>query len=268
MSIRISTSISFGILFGTLAFTACQGPNANAEQQIESKEPTAETQNTSPQTEVDEWPKLESQEQALSFLQEYGQSHPERRFSIMTDFGEIVIELYENTPLHRANMIYLIKEHQYFNGTWFHRVSPGHVIQAGNNDELSLQQKRKEIGSYQIPAEALTENYHQYGSVAMARSYKNNPQKKSDPFEFYITLGQTYPKAQLKALEKEYEIELNAEQMELYQSQGGSPHLDHEHTVIGRVVSGMKVVEEIAKVKTDRGEWPLTNIPITIRLNK
>ena len=264
MSIRISISTSL-FLFSLIA---CSGPSSDEKssrqhsQEESSSAPSVKQKKKAPAK------GLESDSIARTFLLEYGAENPERSLLLETDFGTIEILLNENTPLHRANMIYLIKEYQYFDGTWFHRVSPGHVIQAGNNDELSLQGSRKKIGSYELSPEAINQNYHVYGSVAMARDYKGNPDKKSDPFEFYITLGQKYSDGQLNAMEEEYGIQLNAEQRRLYKEQGGSPHLDQEHTVIGRVVSGTSTVEKIAKVKTDKGEWPLKNIPIKIKIKK
>jgi len=264
MSIRISISTSL-LLFSLLS---CSGPpnsKVSIEQKSSAENPSAPS---APQRKKAPKQGLENDSVAEAFLREYGAENPERRIIVSSEYGDIEILLNTNTPLHRANMIYLIKEYNYFNGTWFHRVSPGHVIQAGNNDELSLQSLRKKIGSYELKPEAINENYHVYGSVAMARDYKGNPNKKSDPFEFYITLGQKYSDGQLNAMEEEYGIRLNAEQRRLYKELGGSPHLDQEHTVIGKVVSGMSSVEKIAKVKTDKGEWPLNNIPIKIKIKK
>lgn len=206
-----------------------------------------------------------SYENAETFLNEYSRKGLNRIVSLNTDFGEIQIKLYANTPLHSANMLYLC-EQNYFTETWFHRASKEHVIQAGNTDERKTVKKRKAIGKYTIPAEALEENFHKYGAVAAARSYKNNPEKKSDPFEFYITIGKVYSKPQLKAMEQEYNVSISENKKEVYSSLGGAPHLDGQHTVFGEVIKGMDVVEEISKVEVDEGEWPLTNIPITAKI--
>lgn len=177
--------------------------------------------------------------------------------------GDIVIRLFEDTPLHRANFLYLTKK-GYWDNTWFYRVSKGHVIQAGNTDEQATVDKRIAIGDYTLPAE-IGEHYHFTGAVAMVRSYHNNPQKRSDPYEFYITLGKKYSAAELQAMEQQQSIETNAQQRKLYTTRGGAPHLDNDHTVFGEVVEGMEVVRAISKVKVDSGEWPLDNIPIQVK---
>jgi peptidyl-prolyl cis-trans isomerase B (cyclophilin B) len=201
------------------------------------------------------------------FYQNYADSAKQQYLKIKTSFGNIVIKLYTNTPLHRANMLYLTKQ-GYFNGTWFHRVSKSHVIQAGNNDEEKTVEKRRVLGDFTIPAEALTENFHKRGAVAAARSYRNNPEKRSDPYEFYIVLGTKYTAKQLEALAEKNNLTFSQRQKELYASQGGAPHLDGEHTVFGKVVEGMEVVEAISQVKVDSGEWPLKNIPIKVETIK
>lgn len=262
MFIRIFTLTSLLLIL----LSSCNN-GAKAETKPNQKsEKKAEQDQSSEQEFV--FQQIDDDQVAAAFLANYGKRNREQRIQIVTDFGPIEIKLYRNTPLHRANMIYLIKEHQYFNDTWFHRVSPEHVIQAGNNDEFELQKKRGEIGNYKIASEFKKGNYHKYGAVAMARPYKRNLEKKSDPFEFYITLGATFSDAQLDALEEQYGISLNQEQRKIYREQGGSPHLDMEHTVFGEVVKGMEVVEQIAKVETDRGEWPLDNIPIQVQIKK
>lgn len=201
----------------------------------------------------------------LSFFSNFPQDHLEDTFVVHSEFGDIEIVLFSNTPLHAANFVHLV-ENEYFNSTWFHRVSANHVIQAGNSDNPQTVKKRKIIGEYRLPAEALSENHHFYGAVAAARSYKNNPEKRSDPFEFYISLGEKYSLGQLSGIEERYNLSLSPKQKEIYQNLGGSPHLDGEHTVFGRVIRGMSVVEQISRQETDSGEWPLKNIPIKIRL--
>jgi len=262
----VSKKTAFSKIFISISLAAnvvaCQSNLGQADQ--DDKPPSRQKNSQNSAAPLPKYPRL-SQENAAEFLRQYGRKHPENHLDIQTDLGTITIELYDDTPLHRANMLYLT-ERAYFDGTWFYRVSRDHVIQAGNTDEASTQKKRQAIGDYTIPAE-MGPHYHHRGAVAMVRSYSNNPQKRSDPYEFYIILGKTYNPAQLDAMAEQQDIVINAEQRDWYQKVGGAPHLDGEHTVFGRVVEGMAVVEAINRVKTDEGEWPLTNIPIQVRIS-
>lgn len=199
------------------------------------------------------------------FLTKYGKENPETVIRLTCPYGDIDIKLYTNTPLHRADMIYLTKR-GYFDLTQFYRVSKNFVDQAGNSDEWPCQEMRAKIGGYTLPAEFRNENIHKFGSVAMARRYDKNPNKRSSPFEFYITLGRTWNKKEIRAHEREFGTTYTPEQYEIYATKGGSPFLDQQHTVIGEVIKGMDVAIELNKVKVDNREWPLTEIPITMKV--
>lgn len=202
-------------------------------------------------------------ETALSFFSKKDVSAQLTNFRIETEFGNIELVLFEDTPLHLANFNHLVNEN-YFNGTWFYRVSENHVIQAGNTDGQETIRKRKKIGEYLLPAEKLNAHLHTYGAIAAARPYRQNAEKRSDPFEFYIVIGKKYSAAQLEQMVSVYGFDLTQSKIEAYSKLGGAPHLDGEHTVFGRVTKGMDVVEKIAAQETDEGEWPLLNIPIKV----
>lgn len=177
-------------------------------------------------------------ENVVSFLTEYGKKNPETKVLITSSFGDIEIELYKDTPLHRANFIYLVKQH-YFDDTFFHRVVPNFIIQAGNSDLVSTQKKRAVLGKeYLLPAEIIPGRFHEYGTVSGAKEYRENPDNKTAPFEFFIFLG---PKT-------------------------STTHLNGKYTIFGKVTKGMDVVEEISKVKADDGDWPLSNIYISVKV--
>lgn len=167
---------------------------------------------------------------AVYFLTEYGKKHLENKVRIETDFGNIEIELYNETPLHRANFIHIVKR-GFLSTTSFYRVSKGFVIQGGNSDSWDMSRLKRQIGDFQIPAEFNTNFKHSYGTVAMARLWKGNPKKKSSPWEFYIVVD---PK--------------------------GAHHLNNEHTIIGKVTKGMDVVEKISLVEVDKSEWPTKDV--------
>jgi cyclophilin family peptidyl-prolyl cis-trans isomerase len=255
MSTKTSILIKIGLVLLLFSFSGCDSSEGKELNGIsKAKEDfSVKVEKKSPLT----------KENYLSFFRKFPLESNIDTLVITCEFGEIEIVLFQNTPLHRANFLHLVKNN-YFNGTWFHRVSANHVIQAGNSDDFKTITKRKEIGNYRLPAEALTENLHFYGAVAAARSYKNNPERNSDPFEFYISLGEKYSLGQLAVMEEKYNLTLSSEQKKQYQILGGSPHLDGEHTVFCKVINGMEVAEKISKQKTDKGEWPLINIPIKI----
>ena len=176
------------------------------------------------------------QEQLIPFLTQYGKENPENRVRIITSFGNIEVTLYRDTPLHRANFIMLVKK-GYFNNTFFHRVAPGFVIQGGNSDNVATPRKRSEIGDYLIPSEFGAGHKHTYGAFSAAKYSEQNVSKASSPFEFFIVMDEN-----------------------------GTPHLNNDHTVFGRVTKGMEVAEKIARVKTGQSEWPIDNVEMDIEI--
>ncbi|MGB1003882.1 MAG: peptidylprolyl isomerase [Salibacteraceae bacterium] len=260
----------FAVLMANFILAGCSETAKKKNQPIISKvkQPVtspAQEEVTDPVTSKKKtYPRITNQN-VVSFLTEYGKENKETIIRLSCEYGDIDIKLYNNTPLHRANMIYLTKQ-GYFDLTQFYRVSKNFVDQAGNSDEWDCQEKRAQIGGYTIPSEFNKNNIHKYGAVAMARRYDKNPKKRSSPFEFYISLGRTYNKAEVRATEKEFGREYNDAQKDIYITKGGNPFLDTKHTVIGEVIKGMDVAKELNKVKVDKREWPLNEIAITMKV--
>ncbi|MBT28223.1 MAG: peptidylprolyl isomerase [Thalassobius sp.] len=198
---------------------------------------------------------------AVSFLTEYAKENPENEVLMKTSLGDIKIKLYENTPLHRANFIRLVKK-DFYDNTLFYRVIKGFVVQGGGSDDLAHGRKKRKIGKYNIPAEFQSENIHKKGALAAARNYENNPDKKSNPFDFYFVHGQKYDKLTLDAMADEKGITFSEKQRNAYLNIGGAPHLDGEHTVFGEVVEGLDVIDEIASKEVGEGDWPVENVYI------
>ena len=167
---------------------------------------------------------------AIPFFYEYEKKNKENMVRIITDYGNIDIKLYENTPYHRANFIYLTKKN-YFNGEYFHRVVKDFIIQGGNSDNLKTSQKRRNIGRYLLPPDTKKGHKHHRGTISMPSSEINNPHKLASPYEFFIV-----------------------------QKKDGAYHLDGNYTAFGRVVKGMNVVDKISNLKTDKRDWPIDNV--------
>ena len=85
----------------------------------------------------------------IEFLFEYEKNNKENKVRIYTSEGNIDILLFNNTPYHRANFIYLTKNN-YFSETQFYRVIDNFVIQAGNSDDSKISSKRNKIGKLYI----------------------------------------------------------------------------------------------------------------------
>ena len=275
MCTKISTSIKRAAGLLLLALMACQSNADKAPQEktapAQERKGAAEAPRkgkadaAAPEEAPQEKTRPLTSARADSFFAAYAQKHPENKLRVKTPYGNIQIRLYDNTPRHRASMLFLTRQ-GYFDGTWFYRVRPGHVVQAGNSTRRETQEMRHRIGKYTLAAESIGENYHHTGAVAMARSYDNNPGKRSTPYEWYIAIGQKFTAGQLRAMEKQQDLSLNAEQRRLYQARGGLPHLDQDHTVIGEVTSGMAVVRKIARQPTDSREWPKEDIPLKVEV--
>jgi len=200
-------------------------------------------------------------------LTKYGNENPETLVRLTTSKGDMVIKLYENTPIHRANIIRLIKNN-FYKGTVFYRVVNEFMIQGGDAEGWERQSIKDKMGRYTLPAEFRAENIHQKGAVAMAREYKNNPDKRSVSFEFFIVQGTVYTQGEIRGAEQTYDLKISPEHAKIYKTIGGCPHLDGQHTVFGQVIEGLDVIDKIAAVPVDEGNWPVEEVTMDFEIIK
>ena len=190
-----------------------------------------------------------------------------RRVVMMqTTAGNIRIELYNETPLHRDNFVRLVNEH-FYDSLLFHRVIKSFMIQAG--DPVSRHaQPGVFLGdstlNYTIPAEIRTPQiYHKRGAVAMAREPDEvNPEQKSSSCQFYIVWGKRFSSQAIERVQERLDtikggIKLTDEMISTYRKTGGTPHLDGTYTVFGEVTEGLDVIERIQAVMTDDDDRPV-----------
>jgi peptidyl-prolyl cis-trans isomerase B (cyclophilin B) len=251
------------MLFLTLPFISCSDNDLDSKNRQETKkEKRTSFEDIKPKENL---PMRLSNTNCVDYLVHYGEENQETIIKILTKFGDIKIRLYKDTPLHRANFIQLIKKGIYAN-TQFSRVVKGFVIQGGSSNETLAADKKFYLGEYMLPSEMSIKHIHKYGALAMSRKYNGNPDKLSDAFDFYIVIGEKIGDRTLYQIQKEKGITYTEEQLHLYNTIGGTPHLDFEHTVFGEVISGMQVVNKINKVDVDAFDWPNEDIVINLEV--
>ena len=217
-----------------LIITGCKNLVDNTNEKlkiIEDKDINIKDEKILPEQNIEEEFKL-TDENVINFLFEYEKNNKENKVRIYTNFGNIDILLFSNTPYNRSNFIYLTKKN-YFEGTQFYRVVNDFVIQAGNSDNRKISSKRQRIGKYLLPNDFNKGHTHKRGMVSMPSSSIDNPYKMASPYEFFIV-----------------------------QKKDGAHHLDGNYTIFGTVINGMEVVDIIANLPTDERDWPLNNVYI------
>ena len=226
--------INFFLASLILIITGCKNLVENTNEKlkiIEDEEINIKDEKILPEQNIEEEFKL-TDENVINFLFEYEKNNKENKVRIFTNFGNIDILLFSNTPYHRSNFIYLTKKN-YFEGTQFYRVVNDFVIQAGNSDNRKISSKRQRIGKYLLPNDFNKGHTHKRGMVSMPSSSIDNPYKMASPYEFFIV-----------------------------QKKDGAHHLDGNYTIFGTVINGMEVVDIIANLPTDERDWPLNNVYI------
>lgn len=131
---------------------------------------------------------------------------------IETDSGNMVVKLYNDTPLHRDNFIKLVSDGTY-EGLLFHRVIKDFMVQGG--DPTSKDAPRdKMLGSGDLgytlqPEFVYPKYYHKKGALAAARMGDNvNPEKRSSASQFYIVTGKVFTDAELDRMNKQRQEQL------------------------------------------------------------
>ncbi len=202
------------------------------------------------------YPTKDAQGQALHYLR------------ISTNYGNMVVQLYNETPKHRDNMMALAKIH-YYDSTLFFRVIKNFMMQGGSCDTRNAQPGIP-LGNcdsnYTVPAEIMPSLYHKKGTLCAARD--NNPAKASSATQFYIAQGRVFTIAELNAFAASRNLTLTEEQIKNYTTLGGIPQLDGNYTVYGEVVEGLNVVDSICNSTTARelNDRPLRDVKLSIRI--
>ena len=165
---------------------------------------------------------------------------------ISTQFGDIVIEFFDDIAPKHVESFKLHAQNGYYNGTTFHRVIPGFMIQGG--DPLTRSDDRSRHGTggnaakyfgigtesdestWDLPAE-FSPTPHERGILSMARS--QNPD--SGGSQFFICVAD-------------------------------ARFLDNQYTVFGKVVSGMDAVDAIVSAPRDARDNPNDRIEMKVHL--
>ena len=218
------------------------------------------------------------------------------KVKIQTMLGDIVVRLYDETPIHRDNFLKLTKE-GYYDGTLFHRVIKDFMMLGVGGPD------------YTLDAEIKDGLFHKRGALAAARQGDEvNPERRSSGSQFYIVWGQVYNESQLRQFSKQLRMQkvqavfnelaaehrdeimqmrrernraglqelqdklaaeaeskvgksgLTDDQLKIYSTVGGTPHLDGQYTVFGEVEEGLDVVGLIQGTATGRADRPVDDI--------
>ncbi|WP_291724635.1 peptidylprolyl isomerase [Bernardetia sp.] len=163
--------------------------------------------------------------------------------TLSTKFGDMKMILFDDTPQHKENFIKLVKDGTY-DGTIFHRVIKGFMIQGGDPYTKDSSKDPREYGTggpgYTVPAEIKSNHPHRRGAVAAARLGDGvNPERKSSGSQFYI-------------VEKD----------------NGANHLDGQYTVFGQVIDGFDVIDKVAEQKTQYPDRPVEKIVVNFSIDE
>lgn len=160
--------------------------------------------------------------------------------TLTTSQGVIRLILFDDTPLHKANFLQKARS-GFYDGTTFHRVIPGFMIQGGDfnsKDSDPTNDGQGQPGDATIPAELAPGHKHVYGSVAAART--------GGPAGTPSSITQFY----------------------LVENHAGVPFLDGQYTVFGQVIQGLEVIDKIAQLPRDGRDRPIADLKMTMKVEK
>ena len=156
------------------------------------------------------------------------------RAVIETKFGKIELKFFpEVAPNHVNNFIELAKK-GFYDGTTFHRVIPGFMIQGGDPNSKDPDRKRHGMGGpgHTVKAE-FNQTPHKRGILSMARS--SDPDSAGS--QFFICVAD-------------------------------APFLDRQYTAFGQVTSGMEAVDKIVSQPRDKQDNPLERVEIKVEIKE
>jgi len=151
---------------------------------------------------------------------------------IQTKLGDITLKFFPGVAPNHVNNFIELAEKGFYNGTAFHRVIPGFMIQGGDPHSTDQDRTRHGTGGpgYSLKAE-FNNKPHKRGTLSMARSAHPD----SAGSQFFICVAD-------------------------------APHLNGQYTAFGEVVSGMDTVDKIVSQPRDRNDNPVERIEVTVEV--
>ena len=183
-------------------------------------------------------------------LNEVNESNP--LVTVHTNLGDFTLELFPEVAPKTVENFVTHAKNGYYNGVIFHRVIEDFMIQGG--DPTGTGMGGESIYGRTFEDEFSREAFNLYGTLSMANAGPN-----TNGSQFFIVTAKQVPAQMLKQLKDGGWPE---EIVEEYAKVGGTPWLDHRHTVFGRVIEGMDVVLKIEGVERNAQDRPLEDVVI------
>ena len=172
-----------------------------------------------------------------------------------TNMGDIEIKLFpEQAPKTVENFTTHAKN-DYYNGIIFHRVIKDFMIQGG--DPTGTGMGGESIWGRSFEDEFTPELHNLRGALCMANAGPN-----TNGSQFFIVQASDVTSNMLEQMKDLADNGFPPEITEAYAKMGGTPWLDFRHTVFGRVVNGMDVVDAIANVQVGAADKPVNDVVI------
>ena len=172
--------------------------------------------------------------------------------TVHTNQGDFTLELFPEVAPKTVENFLTHAKNGYYDGVIFHRVIEDFMIQGG--DPTGTGMGGESIYGRTFEDEFSREAFNLYGTLSMANAGPN-----TNGSQFFIVTAKQVPAQMLKQLKDGGWPE---EIVEEYAKVGGTPWLDHRHTVFGRVIKGMDVVLKIEGVKRNAQDRPLEDVVI------
>ena len=183
-------------------------------------------------------------------LSEVNENNP--LVTVHTNLGDFTLELFPEVAPKTVENFVTHAKNGYYNGVIFHRVIEDFMIQGG--DPTGTGMGGESIYGRTFEDEFSREAFNLYGTLSMANAGPN-----TNGSQFFIVTAKQVPAQMLKQLKDGGWPEKIVEE---YAKVGGTPWLDHRHTVFGRVVEGMDVVLKIEGVERNAQDRPLEDVVI------
>ena len=167
---------------------------------------------------------------------------------ISTNFGDMVVEFYPDiAPMHVESFMALVNE-EYFNGTTFHRVIPGFMIQGG--DPNSRNENRASHGTGGRAGKFFgLGNEEDPSTWLIPQEFSNTPHVKG-----ILSMARTN--------------DPNSASSQFFVCHDNANFLDNNYTVFGKVIDGLDIIDQIANVAKDQNDNPLEKVEMSIRIAK